>query len=140
MEEDVMKAINITAAAILSAAVVLCSDLSAEQFTEKELALWKTEYMSAVKEGRALFTGPQLGKNRAACMQCHPNAANTNPETYPKYRKQLGKVATIGEMVNWCIVNALEGDRLGLDSRKMVSLISYITYERRGTTLAPGTR
>jgi len=123
--------------AILLGGGLFCSNLSAEQFIEKDLALWKTEYISAIKEGRALFSSPGLGK-KGACAKCHPGAANTYPESYPKYKKQLGKLVTIGEQVNWCIVNALGGEKLGLDSKEMVSLIAYITNERRGVPLAPG--
>ena len=68
----------------------------------------------------------------------HPNAANTHPETYPKFQKQLGKVANFWEMVNWCIRNPLEGDPLAADDPKMVALISYATWERRGVKLEPG--
>lgn len=135
--ETIDKKRTAAAVALLLGVGVLCSNLSAEQFTEKDLALWKTEYISVVKEGRALFGTPGLGK-KGACAQCHPGAANTYPETYPKYKKQLGKVVTLEEQVNWCIVNALEGDRLELGSKKMVSLIAYITNERRGIALAPG--
>jgi len=137
--ETIDKTRKTAALAIVLGVGLLCSELGAEQFTEKDLALRKTEYMSAVKEGRALFMSPQLGKKETACAQCHPAAANTYPETYPKYKKQLGKVITLGEQVNWCIANALEGEKLGLDSKEMVSLISYITNERRGSALAPGT-
>jgi thiosulfate dehydrogenase len=129
--------IRTAALAIITGGGLLCSNLSAEQFAEKDPALWKTAYISTVKEGRALFSSPDLGK-KGACAQCHPNAANTYPETYPKFKKQLGKVITIGEQVNWCIVNALGGEKLGLDSKEMVSLIAYITHERRGVALAPG--
>jgi len=83
-------------------------------------------------------TAPTLGKNKVSCDQCHPNAANTHPETYPKFQKQIGKVVTLSEMVNWCLRNPLEGDPLAADDPRMVALLSYITYERRGVPLAPG--
>jgi cytochrome c len=41
-------------------------------------------------------------------------------------------------MVNWCIQQPLEGKPLSLDDPKMVALLSYITHERRGVSLAPG--
>ena len=70
--------------------------------------------------------------------QCHPNAANTHPETYPKLQKQLGKVAQLFEMVNWCLKNPLEGKPLAADDPKMTALISYVYSERRGVKLSPG--
>jgi cytochrome c553 len=56
--------------------------------------------MSAVEKGRGLFVDPNLGSNGVVCAQCHPDGANTHPETYPKFQKQLGKVAPMWEMVN----------------------------------------
>jgi thiosulfate dehydrogenase len=91
-----------------------------------------------VKQGRGLFTDPKLGSNGVVCAQCHPNGANTHPETYPKFQKQLGKVASLWEMVNWCIRNPLEGKVLAADSAEMNALLAYMTHERRGVKLEPG--
>ena len=84
-----------------------------------------------------------LGTNGVACGQCHPNAANTHPETYPKFQKQLGKVAQLWEMVNWCLRNPLQGQPLGAEDAKMTAILSYVAYRtsRRqpgsGDALAP---
>ncbi len=110
----------------------------ADEFTKKDVERWNKEFMTVVKEGRELWGSPDLGTNQVACGQCHPNAANTHPETYPKFQQQLGRVATLREMFNWCLQNPLEGKPLALDSRKMVALEAYATYERRGVPLAPG--
>ena len=118
--------------------LIIGLELNADEFTEKELQSWTSEYQIVVKEGRQHFTSPTLGTNGVACAQCHPNAANTHPETYPKFQKQLGKVITIAEMINWCIANPLEGKRLDQKGKKMTALITYITDERRGVALDPG--
>lgn len=117
---------------------LLAVSLYADEFTQKDLDLWKTEYLSVVKQGRKVFTNPKLGSNTLACNECHPSATNTHPETYPKFQKQLGKVATIGEMINWCIANPLEGKKMALDDPNMTALIAYITEERRNVKLDPG--
>jgi len=110
----------------------------ADEFTKEDAARWTKEFMTVVNEGSRLFHSSSLGKNKVSCDQCHPNAANTHPETYPKFQKQIGKVITLFEMVNWCLRNPLEGDPLTADDPKMVALLAYITYERRGVPLAPG--
>jgi thiosulfate dehydrogenase len=110
----------------------------ADEFTKDELTRWEGEYMTVVKKGRSLFTDGSLGANGVVCAQCHPNAANTHPETYPKFQKQLGKVASMWEMVNWCIRNPLEGEDLAADDPRMTALLTYVTYERRGVKLEPG--
>jgi len=110
----------------------------ADEFTEEDQERWTKEYMSVVEKGRALWGSPDLGTNGVACGQCHPNAANTHPETYPKFQQQLGKVIALRDMINWCILNPLEGQPLELDSADMVALEAYAHWERRGVELAPG--
>ena len=110
----------------------------ADEFSEAELALWQNEYDVVVQNGRKAFTDPPLGGNGVVCAQCHPNAANVHPETYPKFQKQLGKVVVLAEMINWCIQNPLEGKTLALDDPKMIAMQAYVYKERRGVKLAPG--
>jgi len=110
----------------------------ADEFSKEDLARWKSEYMTVVKQGRQVFTDGKLGTNGVSCAQCHPNAANTHPETYPKFQKQLGKVVPIWEMINWCLRNPLEGKNLAADDPRMVALQAYILHERRGVKLQPG--
>lgn len=110
----------------------------ADEFTDKDLERWQQEFMSVVEKGRALWVSAELGTNGVACAQCHPNAANTHPETYPKFQQQLGKVIALREMINWCILNPLEGKMLEPNDPRMVALEAYVTYERRGVPLEPG--
>jgi len=110
----------------------------ADQFTKDDLERWKQEYMTVVNEGEKLFHGGLQSKNTVSCDQCHPDAANTHPETYPKFQQQLGKVAVLAEMVNWCIENPLESDPLAMDDPRMIAIQAYITEQRRKVPLAPG--
>jgi len=112
--------------------------IRADEFTKKDLEHWQGEFMSVVETGRELWTSPELGTNGVACAQCHPNAANTHPETYPKFQQQLGRVIALRDMINWCIMNPLEGDPLTLDDPRLVAMEAYVTYERRGVALEPG--
>jgi cytochrome c len=128
-------------AVALAAAVAVAATFAvgrADEFTAKDQERWTQEYMSVVQKGRELWTSPALGTNNVACAQCHPNAANTHPETYPKFQKQLGRVIALREMINWCLQQPLEGKPLALDDPRMVAIEAYITYERRGVPLAPG--
>ncbi len=95
--------------------IALGQGARADEFTGSDLERWKQEYMTVVKKGEQLFHRGLASKNTVSCDQCHPDAANTHPETYPKFQQQLGKVTVLGEMVNWCIENPLESDPLALD-------------------------
>jgi len=133
-----MKTIKMRYIFALFLSALVGESLYADEFTQKDLDVWKAQYQSVVKQGRKVFTNPKLGSNTLACNECHPNATNTHPETYPKFQKQLGKVATIAEMINWCIANPLEGKKMSLDDPNMTALIAYITEERRNVKLDPG--
>lgn len=109
----------------------------ADEFTQDDLKRWEGQFMDVVKQGRDLWTRA-LGSNGVSCAQCHPNAANTHPETYPKFQKQLGKVALVADMINWCIRNPAEGQTMALDDPRMIAIQAYINYERRGVPMAPG--
>jgi len=125
-------------AGVLVAGGLMAWMARADEFTTEDQERWQGEFMSVVKEGRALWTSGELGTNGVACAQCHPNAANPPPETYPKFQQQLGRVVPLRDMINWCLQHPLEGQALALDDPKMIALESYITYERRGVKLAPG--
>lgn len=124
----------------LAPTVLLLSagQLGSDEFDQEDLDRWDEQFMQVVQQGRDLWTDGTLGTNGVSCAQCHPNAANTHPETYPKFQKQLGRVIDLWEMMNWCLRNPLEGEELAADDDKMIALLAYVHYERRGVELDPG--
>jgi cytochrome c len=131
---DYLKTVAITTLLFLAQPQAVRSD----EFSQADLERWQQEYLSVVGEGEKLFHGGFESKNTVSCDQCHPDAANTHPETYPKFQQQLGKVAVLAEMINWCIQNPLESDPLALDDPRMIAMEAYITEQRRKVPLAPG--
>ena len=110
----------------------------ADEFTKEDLQRWEQEYMSVVQQGEKLFHGGLKSKNAVSCDQCHPNAANTHPETYPKFQQQLGKVAQLSEMVNWCIENPQGGKALEANSADLIALEAYSFYLHKGVPVETG--
>jgi hypothetical protein len=110
--------------------------------TELNVAVWEHEtYKAAVEGSRIFHDGEELGSEiGVSCDMCHPDAANTHPETYPKYQVQLGRVSLLRDMINWCIENPVKGEVLKPDSHKMRALEAYIYAQRKGTPLAYGKR
>lgn len=106
--------------------------------TKREQMIWNAELDKLVAEGDRLFHSDELGTNGVACAMCHPHASNTHPETYPKFQAQLKKVALVRDMVNWCILNPLEGVELPHDDDRMRALEAYILSQRTGKTLDVG--
>ncbi|MEE9342786.1 MAG: cytochrome C [Gammaproteobacteria bacterium] len=118
--------------------VAFSGGVFADNFSDEDVQRWQAEYESVLKEGEKIFHGGLKNANTVSCDQCHPNGTNIHPETYPKFQQQLGKVAPMWEMINWCIINPLESDALPADDPRMTALQVYITHERRGVELIPG--
>jgi cytochrome c len=110
------------------------------RYTEKDILLWARETEKLVVEGSRIFHSSDMMASSIAvsCDMCHPDAANTHPETYPKYQVQMGRVALLRDMINWCLVNAVRGDRLDPDDPTMRALEAYILANRKGTELNYG--
>jgi thiosulfate dehydrogenase len=125
---------------VIAAALLMATPQAAQsdEFTEADLERWQQQYMAIVEKGEQLFHGGFESKNTVSCDQCHPDASNTHPETYPKFQQQLGKVAVLGEMINWCIENPLESEPMALDDPRMIAMQAYMTEQRRKVPLAPG--
>lgn len=109
-------------------------------FSTRDEVIWAESVKHFVGEGNRIFhDADELGGTVGiSCDMCHPNAANTHPETYPKYQVQLGKVALLRDMINWCIENPVRGKPLKDDDPKLKALEAYILSERKGVPLEYG--
>ena len=109
-------------------------------FSERDEAIWAASTQAFVEEGNRVFhDGDLLGSTVAmSCDMCHPDATNTHPETYPKYQVQLGRVALLRDMINWCIENPVRGKPLADGDPKMRAMEAYIYAKRKGTPLEYG--
>ncbi len=112
------------------------------KITELDVLTWERETVKFATEGSLVFhSGDELGSQIAvSCNLCHPDAANTHPETYPKFQIQLGRVALLRDMINWCIEHPVRGQVLDADDPKMRALEAYIYAQRKGQELAYGKR
>jgi len=103
-------------------------------FTSRDYKVWQTETQKFVDEGKRVFhdwkaLGGTIG---VSCDMCHPDAANTHPETYPKYQVQLQRVALLRDMIEWCIENPAKGKTLDPNDPKLRALEAYIYAQRKG--------
>jgi hypothetical protein len=109
-------------------------------FSDRDEAIWKAATDRFVAEGDRIFHSSELlgGTIGVSCDMCHPNAANTHPETYPKFQVQFGRVALLRDMINWCIENPVRGRPLHDDDPKLKALEAYILAQRKGVPLEYG--
>jgi thiosulfate dehydrogenase len=114
--------------------------LAREPFTKAELADQEKELLAVVDHGRDLWHGskPSMSSNGLACGNCHPDAAASNPQTFPKFQADLGRVIPIRDMINWCIQVPQQGTALDVNGPDMVAMEAYATYMYRGIKIEPG--
>jgi len=109
-------------------------------YTQLDLLTWARETEKFVADGSRIFhDAGALGSTVAvSCDMCHPHASNTHPETYPKFQVQLGRVALLRDMIEWCVENPVRGDHLDPDGPTMRALEAYILSQRKGVPMDYG--
>jgi thiosulfate dehydrogenase len=109
-----------------------------QSHTSREMKIWNMEEERVIAEGYKLFHSQLTGTNGVSCDMCHPDASNTHPETYPKFQTQLKKVALLRDMINWCLINPLEGKPLTDEDERLKAIEAYILSTRKGVPLNHG--
>lgn len=124
----------------MSALVAAGTVVARAPFTKEELAAQEEALLKVVDKGRDLWHGslPSMTTNGLACGNCHPDAAASNPQTFPKYMEMFNKVVSFREMVNWCIENPQAGKPLAIDGDDMLAMEAYAFYLYRGSKIEPG--
>jgi len=109
-------------------------------FSERDTLEWKRETERFVVAGSAVFhNAGELGSTIAvSCDMCHPNAANTHPETYPKFQTQMGRVVLLRDMINWCLEHPVRAEPMDADDPRMRAMEAYIISQRTGKVLEYG--
>lgn len=110
------------------------------RYTERDVLTWSRESERAAMEGARVFhNSDELGSTIAvSCDMCHPDAANTHPETYPKFQVQMGRIALLRDMINWCLEHPVRAKPMAADDPRMRAMEAYIHAQRSGTPMAYG--
>ena len=115
--------------------------------TTEQLKAFNDVFMDEVRKGDLLFHGDgatqeqmgvKLSRTGMACAMCHPMSADIHPYEFPKFQEQIGKFATLRDMINWCIEKPNEGEKIESDSAAMKALEAYMYWSTRGSMLDPG--
>ncbi len=136
------KSLRRYAAPLVAIAVLATATLvtAREPFTKDELKVMDEKLTQSAKRGYDMWYGARadMSSNGLACANCHPDAAATNPQTFPKYMPQADRVMAYREMINWCIENPQAGKAMDVSSSDMVALESYSYYLHRGVAIQTG--
>jgi thiosulfate dehydrogenase len=118
-----------------------------EKHTPEQLKAFQDVFMEQVRIGDLLFHGDgatekklgvNLSKTGMACAMCHPFASDTHPHEFPKFQEQIQEFATLRDMINWCIENPNEGERLDVNGPAMKALEVYHYWSNKGSVLDAG--
>jgi thiosulfate dehydrogenase len=118
-----------------------------EKHTPEQLKAFEDVFMEQVKIGDLLFHGDEktekqlavnLSKTGMACAMCHPFASDTHPHEFPKFSEQMQEFATLRDMINWCIENPNEGEKIDDSGPAMKALEAYSYWSNKGSKLDAG--
>jgi thiosulfate dehydrogenase len=114
--------------------------MAATPLTPDELKVRDDALTASVKRGYDMWYGARadMANNGLACANCHPDAAATNPQTFPKFVPMFNKVVTYRTMVNWCIQNPQGGKLMDVNSDDMTALEAYSFYLHKGVKVDTG--
>jgi thiosulfate dehydrogenase len=109
-------------------------------FNQRDIKIWQANTENFIQEGKEVFhSADKLGGTiGVSCDMCHPDAANTHPETYPKYQVQLQRVALLRDMIEWCIENPVKGKTMDPNDPRLRAMEAYIIAQRKGVPLEYG--
>ena len=109
-------------------------------FSQRDQKIWQANTDRFIQEGKEVFhDANKLGSTiGVSCDMCHPDAANTHPETYPKYQVQLQRVALLRDMIEWCIENPVKGKTMDPNDPRLRAMEAYILSQRKGVPLDYG--
>jgi thiosulfate dehydrogenase len=109
-------------------------------FSTRDQEIWTASTQQFVDLGHRVFhDAKELGGTVGiSCDMCHPDGSNTHPETYPKYQVQLGRVALLRDMINWCIENPVRGKPFRDDDERLRAIEGYLYAQRKGVALEYG--
>ncbi len=139
MQTKLFRQLAVPLAAVVTLATATVAT-AREPFTKEELKAMDEKLTASAKRGYDMWYGARadMANNGLACANCHPDAAATNPHTFPKFMPQTDKVMAYRDMVNWCIENPQGGKALDVSSADMVALEAYSFYLYRGIAIDTG--
>lgn len=143
-----IRSFSLLAGGVAAALLVTQPARATDPVTPEQLKLFNDLFMETVRIGDLLFHGDaaleekmgiKLSETGMACAMCHPFAADTHPQSFPKFQVAMAKLATLRDMTNWCIEKPMQGTVIDVDSDAMKALEAYMTWSNTGSKLVPGT-
>ena len=90
-------------------------------------------FQQAATAGKKMWQDEALGKSGLACLSCHADYDNLNlgkRQNYPHYVAMVDDVVTLDQMINYCMLNPMQGEQFEPNSKEMTALAAYFRAYR----------
>jgi len=91
-------------------------------------------FQEAVAMGKKMWNDDEgMGKAGVACLSCHADFEMMSfgkHQNFPHYVKLVGDVVTLDQMINYCLLNPMQGHELAQDSKEMTAMAAYFRWYR----------
>ncbi len=91
-----------------------------------------------VEQGEDLWNKAE-GSAGKSCADCHGNAEDSMKgvgASYPKFRKELGKLQNLEQRINECRVKNMGAKKWKWESEELLSMTTFVRYQSRGMPVA----
>jgi cytochrome c len=83
--------------------------------------------------GEKMWNDENLGTAGLACMSCHADYESLNLDrnkNYPHFVEMVGDVVTLDQMINFCMVNPMQGKQFEKNSKELTAMAAYFRAYR----------
>ena len=90
-------------------------------------------FQQAASTGKKMWADETLGKSGLACLSCHADYDMLNlgkRQNYPHYVEMVDDVVTLDQMINYCMLNPMQGEQLDPNSKAMTAMAAYFRAYR----------
>ncbi|MDX8397012.1 MAG: hypothetical protein R8K49_01705 [Mariprofundaceae bacterium] len=85
-------------------------------------------FQEAADLGKEMWSNESLGTSGVACLSCHADFELLNldkRQNFPHFVKMVGDVVTLDQMINYCMLNPMQGKEFAKDSKELTAMAAY---------------
>ena len=85
-------------------------------------------FQQAADAGKRMWADEALGNSGVACLSCHADFDLLNLEkrqNFPHYVEMVDDVVTLDQMINYCMLNPMQGEQIDANSKEMTAMAAY---------------
>jgi len=90
-------------------------------------------FRQAADAGAKMWKDDSLGTAGVACLSCHADNAMLNfdrNQNFPHYVAMVGDVVTLDQMINFCMLNPMQGEPFEANSKELTAMAAYFRAYR----------